>query len=257
MVFGTMGQNPAYRYFSAFTAVAVAEYFRDSLKKDVLVFVDNVFRFAQAGNELSVLTGAMPSEDGYQPTMESQMAEFHERLSSNEQNSITTVQAVYVPADDILDYGVQVVFPYLDSNVVLSRELYKEGILPAVDILNSKSTALSPKYVGEDHYKVAVAGKKLLEQMESLQRIVSLVGESELGSEDKTKYQRGRKLRNFMTQNFGVAEGQRGKKGVYVDVASTVADAKDIIEGKYDKVPEQKFLFVGSAKEVLKSTKEL
>ncbi len=249
MVFGTMGQNPAYRFFSAFTSVAIAEYFRDKMKKDVLVFIDNVFRFAQAGNELSTLTGAIPSEDGYQSTIESQMAQLHERLSSSESNSITTVQAVYVPADDILDYGVQVIFPYLDSNIVLSRDLYKEGLLPAVDVLSSVSSALLPEVVGEKHYEAAVAGKKLLEEMQALQRIVSLVGESELGQEDRTRYQRGRKLRNFMTQNFSVAKDQRGQEGVFMDPVDTVNDAADIVAGKYDEVPEEAFMFIGSAKE--------
>jgi F-type H+-transporting ATPase subunit beta len=245
MVFGSMGQNPAYRFYSAFTAVSVAEYFRDVLKKNVLVFVDNVFRFVQAGNELSVVTGAIPSEDGYQPTIESQMADFHERLSSNKENSITTVQAVYVPADDILDYGVQAVFPYLDSNIVLSRDLYKEGLLPAIDVLSSTSSALVPGVVGQEHYSTALSGKRLLEEMEALQRIVSLVGESELSHEDKTMYQRGRKLRNFMTQDFTVAESQRGKKGVFVDIKTTISDTKDIINGVYDEIPEERFCLLG------------
>lgn len=252
MVFGTMGQNPAFRFFSAFAGVTVAEYFRDELQKNVLMFVDNVFRFAQAGNELSVLTGAIPTEDGYQPTIESQMAQFHERLGASAQNSITTVQAVYVPADDILDYGVQVVFPYLDTNIILSRDLYKEGILPAVDVLASKSSALSPEYVGEKHYKVSVEAKKLLEKVNSLERIVSLVGEAELGQHDRTIYERGKKLKNYMTQNFHVAAGQLGQSGVSVSIETVVSEVEKIMEGEYDKLAEEHFRFIGSVEDKLK-----
>jgi len=251
MVFGTMGQNPAHRFFSAYSAVTIAEYFRDEMKKNVLFFVDNLFRLAQAGNELSVLTSATPSEDGYQPTIESEMARFHERLVSTKEASVTTVQAIYVPADDILDYGVQVVFPYLDSSIVLSRDLYKEGLLPAVDILASTSSALTPEIVGKEHYSVAVSGKKLLESMANLERIVSLIGESELSHEDMVIYRRGMKLRNFMTQKFFVAEGQRGEGGSFVDVKATVTGAGDIISGKYDDVSAEKFMFVGEAKEAV------
>jgi len=251
MVFGTMGQNPAFRFFSAFAGVTVAEYFRDEMQKNVLMFVDNVFRFAQAGNELSTLTGNIPTEDGYQPTIESQMAQFHERLGASAQNSITTVQAVYIPADDILDYGVQVVFPYLDTNIILSRDLYKEGILPAIDVLSSKSSALMPEYVGEKHYKVSVDAKKLLEKVNSLERIVSLVGEAELGQKDRTVYERGKKLKNYLTQNFHVASGQLGREGVSVPVETVVAEVEGIMEGKYDKLAEEHFRFIGSVEDKL------
>lgn len=252
MVFGTMGQNPAFRFFSAFAGVTVAEYFRDELQKNVLMFVDNVFRFAQAGNELSVLTGAIPTEDGYQPTIESQMAQFHERLGASAQNSITTVQAVYIPADDILDYGVQVVFPYLDTNIILSRDLYKEGILPAIDVLNSKSSALMPEYVGEKHYRVSVEAKKLLEKVNSLERIVSLVGEAELGQQDRLVYERGKKLKNYMTQDFHVAAGQSGRGGTSVPIETVVTEVEGILEGRYDKLAEEHFRFIGSIEDKLK-----
>jgi F-type H+-transporting ATPase subunit beta len=250
LVFGPMGANPAIRFLSCYAAVTLAEYFRDIAQKEVLFFIDNVFRFAQAGNELSILTDSIPSEDGYQATLESEMASFHERLSSVESGSITAIEAVYVPADDLLDHGVQSVFPYLDSQLVMSRSIYQEGLLPAVDILASTSSVLSPRVVGELHYEVALKGKQLIKDSQSLQRIVSLVGESELSPEDQTTFRRGRKLRNFMTQRFFVAEGQRIEQGAFVPVSVTIEDTKGIIEGAFDHIPEENFLYIGSIKEV-------
>jgi F-type H+-transporting ATPase subunit beta len=178
------------------------------------------------------------------------MASFHERLSSVESGSITAIEAVYVPADDLLDHGVQSVFPYLDSQLVMSRSIYQEGLLPAVDILASTSSVLSPRVVGELHYEVALKGKQLIKDSQSLQRIVSLVGESELSPEDQTTFRRGRKLRNFMTQRFFVAEGQRIEQGAFVPVSVTIEDTKGIIEGAFDHIPEENFLYIGSIKEV-------
>lgn len=250
LIFGPMGENPAVRFLSAYAAVTLAEYYRDKSKKDVLFFIDNVFRLAQAGNELSVLTKMIPSEDGYQPTLEAEMASFHERLNSTETASITSVEAIYVPADDILDHSVQAIFPYLDSAVVLSRKLYQEGILPAVDILSSRSSALSIGVVGKEHFNAAIKAKNLLEKMQSLERIVSLVGEAELSQDDQLAFRRGRKLKNYMTQRFFVASGQRGKEGVTVPIETIVHDVEGIMEGRYDRIPEESFLFIGSMEEL-------
>jgi len=253
LVLGTMGENPAVRFLTGFTGVALAEYFRDSLKKDVLFFIDNVFRFAQAGNELSVLMNTIPSEDGYQATLTSEMASFHERLVSNKNNSITSIEAIYIPNDDILDQGVQAIFPYLDSSVVLSRSIYQEGLLPAIDLLSSSSANLNPTTVGQLHYEVALKALNLLKQATTLDRIVSLVGESELSPSDQLIYERAKKLRNFMTQNFFVTENQTGKKGAYVPRATTVADVSDLLSGKYDDITDEKFSYIGSIKEVKNS----
>lgn len=250
LIFGPMGENPAIRFLSAFAAATLAEYFRDSEKKNVLFFIDNVYRFAQAGNEISTLTSALPSEDGYQSTLESEMANFHERLVSTQDAVISTVEAIYVPADDILDHGVQAIFPYLESIVVLSRSLYQEGFVPAVDVLSSTSSALEPSIVGDLHFEVVIKSKTILKQAQSLERIVSLVGEAELSGVDQLTFRRARKIRNFMTQRFFVAETQRGQKGVFVPLKTAVEDLNAIIEGKYDHVSEEKFLFIGSTPEI-------
>lgn len=252
LILGTMGENPAIRFLTGFTGVTLAEYFRDSLKKDVLFFIDNVFRFAQAGNELSVLMSTIPSEDGYQATLTSEMASFHERLVSNKDNTITSIEAIYVPNDDILDQGVQAIFPYLDSSVVMSRSIYQEGLLPAIDLLASNSANLNSETVGQLHHDVALKALSLLKEATSLDRIVSLVGESELSPSDKLTYERARKLRNFMTQNFFVTENQTGKKGSYVPRETTVTDVNDLLAGKYDEVTDDKFSFIGSMKEIAK-----
>jgi F-type H+/Na+-transporting ATPase subunit beta len=250
LIFGTMGEDPATRFLSALSACTLAEFYRDNLQKDVLFFIDNVFRFAQAGNELSVLTNRIPSEDGYQATLESEMANLHERLISNSKGIISSIEAIYVPADDILDHGVQSIFPYLDSNVVLSRNLYKQGLLPAVDIVTSNSSVLDPEIVGEDHYNVATDAKSLLKKGESLERIVSLVGIGELSEEDQSIYKRAKKIRNFMTQNFFAAENQKNKSGKFVSKDSCIADIKSILAGKFDAIPEEKFLFIGNLSEI-------
>ncbi len=252
LILGTMGENPAIRFLTGFAGVTLAEYFRDSLKKDVLFFIDNVFRFAQAGNELSVLMNSIPSEDGYQATLTSEMAALHERLVSNIDNSITSIEAIYVPNDDILDQGVQAIFPYLDSSAVLSRNIYQEGFLPAIDLLSSSSANLNPETVGQLHYDVALKALNLLKQATSLDRIVSLVGESELSASDKLIYQRAKKLRNFMTQNFFVTENQTGRKGAYVPRVTTVNDVQDLLLGKYDEITDDKFSFIGSMQEITK-----
>ncbi|KKS77249.1 MAG: ATP synthase subunit beta [Candidatus Woesebacteria bacterium GW2011_GWB1_43_14] len=250
LVFGTMGEPPPVRYLSAFSAVTLAEYFRDSLKQNVLFFIDNVFRFAQAGNELSVLTNKIPSEDGYQSTLDSEMAKFHERLISTSDANISSIEAIYVPADDILDHAVQSVFPYLDSMLVLSRDVYQQGILPAVDILESSSSALDPTIVGADHYNAAIEARALLKQAQELERIVSLVGEAELSQGDRAVYQRGRLLRNYMTQSFFVAFKQRAKEGNYVPIKKTVEDVRRILKGEMDQIPDEQLLFIGGLDDV-------
>ncbi|TSC86751.1 MAG: F-type H+-transporting ATPase subunit beta [Microgenomates group bacterium Gr01-1014_16] len=250
LVFGPMGENAAIRFLTGLTGVTMAEYFRDEEGRDVLFFVDNIFRLAQAGSELATLMNTIPSEDGYQATLGSEMATFHERLVSTDKGVISTIEAIYVPSDDLLDQGVQSVFPYLDSVVTLSRSVYQAGRLPAVDILTSSSSVLNPGVVGQKHYEAAMAAQIMLKKAESLERMVSLVGEAELSAENQTLYKRSKKLKNYMTQNFFVAEEQTGRKGQYVPVGATIQDTGDIIAGKFDHVPDDKFLYIGSVSEI-------
>lgn len=252
LVFGQMGESASVRFLTAHSATTIAEYLRDEVGKNVLFFMDNIFRFAQAGNELSLLMNKIPSEDGYQATLTSEVAYIHERLVTKNNNSITTIEAIYLPEDDLFDQAAQSVFSYLDSSIVLSRDAYRDGRLPAVDILSSDSDALTPKNVSSKHYYVASTAKSLLKKAEMLERIVSLVGESELSDEDRILYQRANKIKNYMTQNFFVTEAQTGRKGSYVSVEDTVNDVKDILEGKYDNVSEDKFLFIGSTSDINK-----
>jgi len=250
LVFGAMGESPATRFLTAFAGASVAEYFRDDYGKNVLLFVDNIFRFAQAGSELSLLMNNIPSEDGYQATLNSEMASVHERLVAKNGRSVTAIEAIYLPEDDLFDPAAQTVFGYLDSSIVLSRDAYREGRLPAVDIIQSDSDALNPHNVTPKHYYVATASKSLLKKAELLERIVSLVGESELSDEDRTLYQRARKIKNYMTQNFYVASAQTGRPGVYVTVDKTIEGVKNIMDGNYDDVPEDKFMNIGSIDEI-------
>jgi F-type H+-transporting ATPase subunit beta len=251
LIFGPMSENSVIRFLTGYAAVTQAEYFRDDKGMDVLFFIDNIFRFAQAGNELSLLMNTIPSEDGYQATLVSEMASFHERLVSTEKNFISSIEAIYIPNDDILDQAVQSVLPYLDSSAVISRSIYQEGLLPAIDILSSTSSILNPEIVGEEHYSTATQAQSLLKKSVALERIVSLVGESELSNADRVTYDRAKKLRNYMTQNFFVTENQTGKKGAYVPLATTVSDVAAILEGKFDGVNAQKFLYIGSLSEIV------
>jgi F-type H+-transporting ATPase subunit beta len=246
LVFGAMGAISSIRMLTAPAGVTIAEYFRDMKKKNVLFFIDNMYRYVQAGNELSTLMNVIPSEDGYQATLSSEVAGIHERLIGKGDKFITTIEAIYIPADDILDQGVQEILRYLDSTIVLSRDVYREGRLPAVDILSSTSSALNPTMVSMDHYVVNIAARQLLSRAASLERIVSLVGESELSEEDRLTFQRAIKLKNYMTQNFFVAQEQTGKKGAYIDIKTTVADVKSIVNGDMDKITADKFLYIGS-----------
>lgn len=250
LIYGPMGENPAIRFLTGYTAVTLAEYYRDVLKRDVMFFVDNVFRFAQAGNELSLLMNMIPSEDSYQATLSSEMAAFHERLVSTKEHSITSIEAVYIPNDDILDQGVQSILPYLDSSIILSRQIYQEGRLPAVDFLSSTSSALTPDFVSEDHYRTALQAQSVLKKGESLERIVSLVGESELGAQDQLTFKRAKILRNYLTQSFFVTEKQTGRKGKFVPLDVTIKDVNDILNGVYDNIFEDKFLYIGSAEDI-------
>lgn len=250
LVFGSMGENAAIRFLAAFAAVSLAEHFRDEMNSEVLFFIDNVFRFAQAGNEISTLTNTLPSEDGYQATLESEMANFHERLVSTKEAPVSTIEAIYVPADDLLDHAVQSIFPYLDSVIVLSRDVYQQGFLPAVDIITSSSGALTPEIVGEEHFRVALSARAVLKKADSLERIVSLVGEAELSPEDQLTYRRSRRIKNFMTQRFFVAEAQKGEEGQFVPIKTTIADVADILAGKYDSAEEESLLFIGSLNEL-------
>ncbi len=250
LMFGTMADNPTMRFLTAYSAVAVAEYFRDSMNKDVLFFADNAFRFAQAGNELSLFMDEIPSQDGYQPTLLSEMSDFHERLVTTPQGQVTTIEAVYVPADDIQDYAVQMIINFLNTSIVLSRKVYSEGILPSIDILASNSAALSPDIVGEEHYVIALKAQNVLKQAESLERIVSLVGESELSQEDRLIYKRSKKIRNYFSQNFFTAEKQTGVTGVYVPVKNVITDVRGIINGDFDDISEDKFLYIGDTSKI-------
>ncbi len=250
LIYGSMGENPALRFRTAFTGVTLAEYYRDVMGKDVLFFIDNIFRFAQSGYELSTLMNSIPSEGGYQATLASEMASFHERLVSTPSNSITTFEAIYVPADDLTDSGVQAIFPYLDSGIILSRTVYQQGRFPAIDIMASNSSALNPDTVGEAHYQTATEAQALLKRAMSLERIVALIGESELSTEDQTVFKRAKMLKNYMTQNFTVIEAQTEKKGVFVSVKDTVADVRGILDGKTDPLPPEDLLFIGTLKDV-------
>jgi len=251
LIFGTMGDSPVVRYLTAHAGAAVAEYFRDDMEKNILFFMDNAYRYAQAGNELALLTDNLPSEDGYQANLISQMANLHERLVSKNNRHITTIEAIYLPADDVLDQGVQAIYDFLDTSIVLTREIYRDGRMPAVDILASSSSALSPDVVGRDHYTIALDAQALLKKAVNLERIVALVGESELSDEDKTLYERSLKIKNYLTQNFFVSADQTGRQGVSIRLNDSLKDIKDIVSGKYDAVPVYKFMFIGSANDIV------
>lgn len=250
MILGHMGENPAVRFRVALAGATVAEHFRDH-GHDVLFFMDNVYRFAQAGYELATVMRSIPSEDGYQPTLGSEIGQLHERLTSSASNSITSIEAVYLPSDDITDYAVRTLLPYLHSTVMLSRPIYQEGLFPAIDLLASNSVALNPAIVGEEHYETYVAAKQLLEQAKGVNRLVSLIGLSELSPEDQLVYKRAQLLRNYMTQSFFVTETQTGIPGAFVPVETTVKEVAAILAGKADKIPANQLLSQGSIAKLL------
>ena len=255
LVFGQMNEVPGARARIALTGLTQAEYFRDEGGKDVLFFMDNVFRFIQAGSEVSSLLGRVPSAVGYQPTLAEEMGKLQERITSTKKGSITSVQAVYVPADDLTDPAPATTFAHLDGTVVLSRQLAALGIYPAIDPLQSTSTALTPEIVGQEHYDVANAVKKTLQRYTDLQDIIAILGIEELSDEDKTVVYRARKIQRFLSQPFNVAEVFTGTKGAYVPREETVRGFKEIVDGKHDDLPEAAFYMKGTIDEVIASHK--
>jgi len=250
LVFGQMNEVPGARARVALSALTMAEYFRDQEKKNVLLFIDNIFRFSQAGSEVSALLGRMPSAVGYQPTLASEMAELQERITSTKDGAITSVQAIYVPADDITDPAPATTFSHLDSTIVLSRALTEIGIYPAVDPLASTSSALDPKIVGQKHYEVARGVQLTLQRYKDLQDIIAILGMEELSEDDKKVVNRARKIQRFMSQPFFVAENFTGHAGKFVKLEDTINGFAEILEGKHDNVPEEKFYMKGGINEV-------
>ena len=255
MVFGQMNEPPGARMRVGLTGLTMAEYFRDQGGKDVLLFIDNIFRFTQAGSEVSALLGRVPSAVGYQPTLQTEMGALQERITSTKNGSITSVQAVYVPADDLTDPAPATTFAHLDATTVLSRSIVELGIYPAVDPLESTSRILDPKIVGEEHYAVARGVQEILQKYKELQDIIAILGMDELSEEDKLVVSRARKVQRFLSQPFFVAEQFTGYEGKYVPVAETIRGFKEIIEGKHDDIPEGYFLNAGSIDDVLARVK--
>ncbi|HXE46071.1 MAG TPA: F0F1 ATP synthase subunit beta [Conexibacter sp.] len=250
LVFGQMNEPPGARMRVALSGLTMAEYFREQ-GQDVLLFIDNIFRFVQAGSEVSALLGRMPSQVGYQPTLESEMGQLQERITSTRQGSVTSVQAIYVPADDLTDPAPASVFAHLNATTVLSRSISEKGIYPAVDPLDSTSTILKPDILGEEHYNVANEVKQILQRYKELQDIIAILGIDELSDEDKLVVQRARKVERFLSQPFNVAEQFTGTPGAYVPIAETIRGFKEIIEGKHDELPERVFLLKGTIDDVV------
>ncbi len=257
LVFGQMDEPPGVRLRVALSALTMAEYFRDVERKDVLLFVDNIFRFTQAGSEVSTLLGRMPSAVGYQPTLADEMGELQERITSTKGRSITSLQAIYVPADDITDPAPHTAFAHLDATTVLSRDIASLGIYPAVDPLDSTSRILDARYVGQEHYDVARRVQEILQRYRDLQDIIAILGIDELSEEDKVIVTRARKIQKFLSQPFYVAEQFTGIEGKYVPVAETIESFKGITEGEYDHLPEQAFLLVGNVEEAAAQAKQM
>lgn len=257
LVYGQMDEPPGVRLRVALSALTMAEYFRDEMRQDVLLFVDNVFRFVQAGMEVSTLLGRMPSAAGYQPTLANEMGQLQERITSTRGRSITSLQAIYVPADDITDPAPHTTFAHLDAQTVLSREIASLGIYPAVDPLDSTSRILDPAIVGAEHYRVATGVQQVLQRYKDLQDIIAILGIDELSEEDKVVVSRARKAQRFFSQNFYVAEQFTGQAGVYVPIADTIEGFRALIEGDLDDVPEQAFTYVGDVDDVHRKAKEI
>ncbi len=257
LIYGQMNEPPGARMRVGLSALTAAEYFRDYSKQDVLLFIDNIFRFTQAGSEVSALLGRMPSAVGYQPTLATEMGELQERITSTKDGSITSVQAIYVPADDLTDPAPATTFSHLDASTVLSREIASLGIYPAVDPLESNSRALDPNIVGEEHYEVTKKVLEILQKYKDLQDLIAILGMDELSEEDKETVNRARKIQRFLSQPFFVAEQFSGNKGKYVKIEDTVKGFKEIIEGKYDDLPEQAFYMVGTIDEAVEKAKNM
>lgn len=257
LVFGQMNEPPGSRLRVALTGLTMAEYFRDEQNQDVLLFIDNIFRFTQAGSEVSALLGRVPSQAGYQPTLATEMGQLQERITSTKKGSITSVQAVYVPADDLTDPAPATTFAHLDAKVVLDRSIAALGIYPAVDPLNSTSRALDPLVVGQEHYEVAHGVQQILQRFQELQDIIAILGMDELSEEDKITVARARRVRNYLSQPFTVASQFTGMDGKYVRVEDTIRGFKEILDGKCDHLPEQAFHNVGSIEEAIEKAKAL
>ena len=257
MVFGQMNEPPGARLRVALTGLTMAEYFRDEMKQDVLLFIDNIFRFTQAGSEVSALLGRMPSAVGYQPTLATEMGQLQERITSTKQGSITSIQAVYVPADDYTDPAPATTFAHLDATTNLERRIAAMGIYPAVDPLASTSRALSPDIVGQEHYDVARQVQMTLQRYRELQDIIAILGMDELSDEDKKVVHRARRIQLFLSQSFHVAEQFTGLKGAYVPVAETVRGFKEILEGKHDDLPEEAFRLVGTIEQAIEKANKM
>jgi F-type H+-transporting ATPase subunit beta len=257
LVYGQMNEPPGARLRVALSGLTVAEYFRDEEGQDVLLFIDNIFRFTQAGSEVSALLGRMPSAVGYQPTLGTEMGDLQERITSTKKGSITSVQAIYVPADDLTDPAPATAFAHLDATTVLSRQLAELGIYPAVDPLDSTSRILDPQVVGEEHYAVARGVQSILQRYKDLQDIIAILGMDELSEDDKLIVSRARKIQKFLSQPFNVAEAFTGTKGKYVKLADTVRSFKEVIDGKHDDLPEQAFYMVGGIEEVIEKAERL
>ena len=255
LVYGQMNEPPGARMRVGLSGLTMAEYFRDEKKQDVLLFIDNIFRFTQAGSEVSALLGRMPSAVGYQPTLATEMGELQERITSTRQGSITSVQAVYVPADDLTDPAPATTFSHLDATTVLSRDIASQGIYPAVDPLDSTSRILTPEIVGKEHYEVAKGVQQVLQRYKELQDIIAIMGMDELSEEDKLAVNRARKIQRFLSQSFSVAEQFTGFKGQYVPLKETIRGFRMILNGECDDIPESYFLFAGTIDEVLEKAK--
>ena len=257
LVYGQMNESPGARMRVALSGLTMAEYFRDQEGQDVLLFIDNIFRFTQAGSEVSALLGRMPSAVGYQPTLATEMGQLQERITSTKRGSITSVQAIYVPADDLTDPAPATTFSHLDAKTVLDRSIAALGIYPAVDPLESSSRMLDPLVVGDEHYEVARGVQQLLQRYKELQDIIAILGMDELSDEDKKIVNRARRARNFLSQPFHVAEQFSGYKGKYVPLSETVRSFKELLAGKYDDLPEQAFMFVGTIEEAVEKARQL
>jgi F-type H+-transporting ATPase subunit beta len=257
LVFGQMNEPPGARARVGLTALTAAEYFRDEEGKDVLLFIDNIFRFTQAGSEVSALLGRIPSAVGYQPTLSTDMGELQERITSTKKGSITSVQAIYVPADDLTDPAPATAFTHLDATTVLSRSIAEKGIYPAVDPLDSTSRILDPQVLGREHYDVARGVQSVLQKYKDLQDIIAILGMDELSEQDKLTVARARKLERFLSQPFNVAEQFTGTPGVYVQLEDTIRGFKEILEGKHDALPEQAFYMVGTIEDAVEKARRL
>ena len=257
LCYGQMNEPPGARNRIALTGLTMAEYFRDEMGLDVLMFIDNIFRFSQSGSEMSALLGRIPSAVGYQPTLASEMGRFQERITSTKKGSITSVQAVYVPADDLTDPAPATVFAHLDATTVLNRAIAEKGIYPAVDPLDSTSRVLDPHIIGEEHYNVARGVQSVLQKYKDLQDIIAILGMDELSEEDKRTVERARKIEKFLSQPFFVAEVFTGSPGKYISLEDTIAGFKGILEGKYDDLPENAFYMVGNIDEAIEKAEKL